>query len=460
MTRRIHIPLLLALAASAGCREDVPRADASQGTASAAPEAAAPASSGAPAAASTSTEPNASSAKPACDAGNGGITLPAGFCATVFADNLAAPRHLVVSRDGIVYVALEGSGRAGSGGGVMALRDSNGDGKADQRATFGGTAGTGIALAGNSLYFAPDDRVLRFTLTPGTLAPAGGPVTVVSGLPTGGHTAKTIAVDGRGALFVNVGSRTNACQTQDRQRGVKGIDPCPELATRAGIFRFDANRARQTQAASVHFARGIRNSVAIAYRPGAGLYVVQHGLDQLSDNWPNLFNDRQNAEMPGEEFLKVEQGDDFGWPYCFYDPAAKRKVLAPEYGGDGRQTGRCTRAKQPLMAFPGHWAPESLVFYAGTMFPAQYRGGAFVAFHGSWNRAPLPQAGYRVVYVPMAGGVPSGPYRDFATGFEGGARSGGEVAHRPMGLAQGPDGALYVSDDKGGRIWRIVWRGA
>ncbi|MDB4950101.1 MAG: L-sorbosone dehydrogenase [Gemmatimonadetes bacterium] len=446
---RIALPaLLLAAAACSRAGGDAQAKEAPPAT-SAAPSAPA-ASAEAPSTAAEASKP------PACDPGNGGIALPAGFCATVFADGLASPRHVAVAANGDVYVALDG-GRTG-GGGVMALRDTNGDGKADVKQRFGADKGTGIALSGRDLYFAPDDRVLRYTLAPGTLVPAGAPATVVSGLPTGGHTAKTIAMDGRGGLFVNVGSGTNVCQQRDRQGQSPGMDPCPELSSRAGIWRFDAGRAGQRQDAAGRFATGIRNAVAITVAPDGRLFALQHGRDQLGD-WPAHFSPQDNAEKPGEELIQVNRGDDFGWPYCFYDPIAKRKVLGPEYGGDGRQMGRCTARKDPLMAFPGHWAPESIVFYTGGQFPARYRGGAFVAFHGSWNRAPLPQAGYRVVFVPFAGGRPGGRYEDFATGFAGAQPNPGS-AHRPMGLAAAPDGSLYVTDDSGGRVWRIVYRGA
>jgi glucose/arabinose dehydrogenase len=386
---------------------------------------------------------------PACDLDNGGLTLPSGFCATVFADVQGGPRHIAVAANGDVYVGLSG-GRSG-GGGVLALRDANGDGKADQQERFGPAGGTGVAVSDGWLYFSPNDRVLRWRLQSGRLAPAGEPQTIVQGLPTGGHTAKNVALDGRGGLFVNLGSRTNACQEQDRQRGSRGIDPCTELQTRAGIWRFDANRPNQTQGDGVRWATGIRNAMGLAFAPGGQLYATQHGRDQLSDNWPALFTDQKSAENPGEEFFAVNRGDDFGWPYCFYDVDQHRLVLAPEYGGRGPDVGRCAGKKAPLVAFPGHWAPESLAFYTGQQFPARYRGGAFIAFHGSWNRAPLPQAGFRVVFVPMNGGR-AGRYETFAGGFEG-------TSHRPMGLAVGPDGSLYVTDDAGGRIWRIFYRG-
>lgn len=397
--------------------------------------------------------------RPPCDPDNGGITLPEGFCATVFADGVGRPRHIVVAPNGDVFVALAG-GR-GQRGGVLALRDTNADGKADVQEQFGENGGNGIALRGEYLYFAPNDAVLRYRLPSGQLKASGRPDTIVAGLPADrSHTAKTIVVDNAGNLFVNIGSPSNACQVQDRQPGSPGMDPCPELETRAGIWRFSANRLRQKQSDGQRYATGIRNAVALTIHPGnGGLYGMQHGRDQLYANWSNLFTAEQSAEKPSEELIRIQEGDDFGWPYCYHDPELGRKVLAPEYGGDGRTVGRCASAKQPLLAFPAHWAPNAILFYTGSQFPERYRNGAFIAFHGSWNRAPLPQAGYNVVFVPFNGDRPAGTYEIFANGFAGENVQPGSARHRPTGLAQGPDGALYITDDAGGRIWRIVYTG-
>ena len=187
--------------------------------------------------------------------------------------------------------------------------------------------------------------------------------------------------------------------------------------------------------------------------------MVQHGRDQLSQLFPDLYSEQEGAELPAEEFFMVEDGDFFGWPYCYYDQIRKIKLLAPEYGGDKNAIGRCADAKGPIMAFPGHLAPNDLLFYTGSMFPERYKNGAFIAFHGSWNRAPLPQEGYYVVFIPFSDGLPAGDMEIFANGFAGAdvIKSPGDANYRPMGLTQGPDGSLFVSDSEKGRIWKISY---
>ena len=167
-----------------------------------------------------------------------------------------------------------------------------------------------------------------------------------------------------------------------------------------------------------------------------------------------------NAELPAEELQEIEQGADYGWPYCYFDPLLNRRVEAPEYGGDGRAVANCAGYARPVATFPAHYAPLDLLFYSGTQFPAEYRNGAFVAFHGSWNRSPLPQAGYNVMFQPLNENVSTGTAHVFADGFAGTPQpSPGNAQHRPVGLAEGPDGSLYVSDDSGGRIWKISFTG-
>ncbi len=350
----------------------------------------------------------------------------------VVADRVGAARHLVVAANGDAFVAVEGQS-----GGVLALRDTTGDGKADVSERFGTAGGTGIALGKGALYFGTESTVLRYPLYPGRLTPSGPADVIVSGLPTGGHSAKPLALSPDGsALFVNIGSATNSCQVWDRSFQSPGKDPCPELAYRAGVWRFVANRTNQKQADGTRFATGIRNAVGLAFDPTTGqLYATQHGRDQLGQNWPKLYTLEQSAEKPSEEFFRLFEGDDFGWPYCYHDPELGHLVLAPEYGGDGKKVGRCTDKKEPLVVFPAHWAPNGLTFHTGAQFPPRYRGGAFIAFHGSWNRAPLPQAGFRVVFVPFKNGAPVGTFETFADGFW--RQDGTGPQYRPVGLASG-----------------------
>jgi len=372
-----------------------------------------------------------------------GLALPEGFCATVVATHLGGLRQIAVAPNGDIYAALQQ-------GGIVALRDANDDGRADQTKAVHDGGGTGIAIHAGALWFAQNDRILRWALTAGDLAPSGAPDVVVEGLPTGGHAAKTFALLGGDTLIVNIGSATNSCQFADRARRSPGKDPCTELEGRAGLWRFSTARLHQRQRDGVRYATGLRNAMALAVEPATGrLYAAPHGRDQLSENWG--FTDEQNAELPSEEFMQVDAGDDFGWPYCYHDWRQKLLVLAPEYGGDGKEIGRCSTKKHPLIGFPGHWAPMAITFYGGTQFPAKYRGGAFIAFHGSWNRAPLPQQGYRVAFVPFsAPGRPTGDYETFATS----AKS--PTSLRPAGLAVGPDGSLYIADQSSGTIWRVM----
>ncbi len=158
--------------------------------------------------------------------------------------------------------------------------------------------------------------------------------------------------------------------------------------------------------------------------------------------------------------MQLERGADYGWPECYFDLTQQKLVLAPEYGGDGgKAVGRCVQKQFPHAAFPAHWGPNGLLFYYGHQFPTAYQGGAFIAFHGSWNRAPSPQGGYNVVFQPFIDGKPAGKYVIFADGFAGAVKEPGRAAHRPSGLAVGPDGALYITDDAHGRIWRVAYRG-
>jgi glucose/arabinose dehydrogenase len=384
------------------------------------------------------------------------IQVPEGFCATLFADSVRGVRHVVVAPNGDVIVNVGGNKSPG----VLALRDTNRDGKADIRQSWGGEGGTGIALDENYVYATANNSIVRYRLAPGSLQASGSPETVVTGLPmSGSHHSHNFVVHKR-TLYVNIGSASNACQQQDRRAASPGNNPCTELDTRAGIWEFDANRLNQRPTDGRRFATGLRNSVAFARNPIDGsLYATVHGRDQLFDNWPGLFTAQKSAENPGEELVRVDRGGDYGWPYCYYDVDRKKLVLAPEYGGNGQTIGQCDKKVPPLMA--GHWAPDGMVFYTGSQFPASYRGGAFIAFHGSWNRAPLPQAGFRVAFAPFRFNRPVGTFTTFADGFNPNPAPGRATpgTRRPTGIAQGPDGSLYVTDDTGGTIWKITYRG-
>jgi glucose/arabinose dehydrogenase len=389
---------------------------------------------------------------------NAGLTLPDGFTAIVVADKLGSGRHIVVKSNGDIYLALS---HLKGGKGIVALRDTNGDGKADETQYFGNSITTGIDISNGFLYYSNYKEVYRVPLKE-DLVPEGNQEVIVTGFEEQNqHQDKTFALDNQGNIYVNVGAPSNACQEVDRTPGSKGIDPCPQLERHAGIWRFKADKPGQDQVKDGHhYASGIRNSIAIAWNSSNNkLYVVQHGRDQLSQFYPDLYTTEQGAELPAEEFFMVEDGDFFGWPYCYYDQFRKQKILAPEYGGNATAAGRCDKAKNPIMAFPGHLAPNDLLFYTGSMFPERYRAGAFIAFHGSWNRAPLDQKGFFVAFVPFKNGVPSGEWETFADGFAGvkTVNADNEAKYRPMGLAQGPDGSIYVSDSEEGRIWRISY---
>ena len=413
----------------------------------------------------------------ACPAANDArLKLPDGFCATIFADSIGKARHLVVAPNGVVYVTIEsmkpsteqklgGQPQAKAPAGVAALRDANNDGKADSVQYFADRGETGIGIYNNHLYVDQQTRIVRYPLDSNNVVPTGKMEVVVSGIPGGpGHVSRNFYIDKDGTLYVNVGSATNACQPKDREPNMAGQDPCKELSTRAGIFKFDANKTGQTFSSSARFASGLRNGMGIAVNPNGGkLWATQHGRDGLFDYWKSKFPDpKYQAENPAEELVQVNQNDEFGWPYCYYAVDQKKLVDAPEYGGDGKKSDRCDSKKEPVATYGGHWAPMDLFFYTGSSFPDKYKKGAFIAFHGSWNRAPEQQAPGRIVFQPLDGDKSGGDYEIFADNFAQvppNEVQPGTVKHRPVGIAQAPDGSIYVSDDLGGRIWRITYNG-
>ena len=394
-------------------------------------------------------------AAPACDADNGGITLPAGFCAQVVADNLGNLRHLTVTPTGDVYVAL--SGQAAKGG-ILALRDANGDGKFEMQEHFGEGSLTGIGIRNGYLYAAGFNTVTRWKLTPGTLKPTGAAEVVVEGLPgVRQHGDKGLAFDGKGSLYVNVGAPSNACQQPDRTPKAKGQDPCQILEKNGGVWKFSDSKLGQKQEDGTKFATGLRQFPAITWHDDA-LYIAMNSRDQLDLMWPGQFSAQENADRPAEPLFRAVQGSNFGWPYCFFDYGAKKFFTNPEYGGDGKRSDKCGSFTPPVAAFPAHWAPVALAFHSGKGWAAKYKDGVFIAFHGSWNRAPLPQAGYNITFQPIKDGKAAGDFEVFAQGFPAKASftNPTDAMYRPDGVAEGPDGSLFITDSEKGRIWRVM----
>lgn len=395
------------------------------------------------------------------DADNAGLKLPAGFGALKVADNLGRTRHLVVTAQGDIYTKV--MGKVGAEKGIIKLHDANGDGKAEVVTSFGNYGGTGIAIKNGYLYASSDEEVFRYKLNDkGEVINSTAPEKIITGLKKGNqHETKSIALDNEGNIYVNIGAYSNSCQIEDRTKGSMGRMPCPILDSAGGIWQFRADVPNQTYGQGTRYATGLRNVVGLDWNNHLNqLFVMQHGRDQLHDLFPALYDDKASAEKPAETMYAVTKGMNAGWPYIYYDPSLNKKIVAPEYGGDGKKESTDPAFTDPAIAFPAHMAPNGLLFYTGNQFPAKYKNGAFIAFHGSWNRAPLPQEGYFVVFVPFENGKPTGKWEVFANGFSGvevvtGTRG---AAHRPCGLAQGPDGSLYVSDDVKGTIYRIIYQ--
>ena len=410
---------------------------------------------------------------PSCPGDDTGLTLPPGFCGTVFADGIGHARHLAVAPSGVVYVNTWSGEYYGhevprSGGFLVALQDKTGGGKADvikrfgETAQTGGAGGTGIGIYKGSIYAEINDRIVRYALPAGSVVPRDPPETIVSGLPLGGdHPMHPFIIDAEGWMYVDVATATNSCQLQNRQPRSPGANPCRELETRGGIWRYDANKTNQRFSPAARYATGIRNAEGFAFDSASRVFVTQQGRDQLHANWPALYKPTEEATLPAEELLLLKPGGDYGWPECYYDGVRQKLVLAPEYGGDGgKRVGVCANKMAPVAAFPAHWAPNGMARYDKEQFPAHYHNGVFIAFHGSWDRAPYPQGGYNIVFQSLLGDHASGNCEIFADGFAGAVKTPEGAAHRPSGVAVGPDGSLYVSDDIRGRIYRIVYKGA
>lgn len=366
-----------------------------------------------------------------------GVRLPRGFCLQEIARGLLRPRQLTFAPTGQLLVAESGRGWARQRGRVGVLtRQPDGRWSADSF-LLGLDRPHGIAWRDGHLWVAAADRIVKAPLDLG-LARAEQATTVLGPLPaTGRHVHKTLGFGPDGALYFSIGSGTdNGAPNGSRD----GPDPCPEaealepLAARGVVNRWDPSTGRLTV-----FARGLRNNLGLAWHPTSGsLWGVENARDYIDRQDPTL----SDALLPHEELNHLVEGGRYGWPYCYDD-----NLVSPEYARSTRQA--CAREAPPAQLLPAHAAPISVLFYTGAMFPGPWRGRAFVTYHG--YRA----TGHRVVTVPFgADGRPSGPAEDFINGWE--ERPGRPHGHL-LGLAQGPDGALYLSDDVGGFVYRVAY---
>lgn len=381
------------------------------------------------------------------------IKMPAGFSATILAEDLETPRHIAISKGGDIYVKIN---KLKDGKAIYRLRDTNGDGIIDEKIGFGDYKGSGIFIRQGYLYASSYTGVYRYKLNEKEeIIDINNPKQIVKGLVTRGRDeAKNIAVDNNGYVYVNVGSYDETCKEPGTN---KGKMPCPLLDSVGGIWRFKTSQLNQQYGDGIRYATGLKNVVGLDWNSGTNsLFVLMHGRGKFHDVFPQYYTPQDSEKLPAETLYEIHEGDDAGWPYVYYDPFQKKKILCPEYGGDGKKTGG-EKAINPIADFPAHMGPNALLFYTGKMFPAKYRNGAFIAFHG---QSPVLKKGYMVAFVPFKNGKPSGPWEIFADNFAGTdlAKPTGPIQHRPTGLAQGPDGAIYVTDDLNGTLYKIAYK--
>lgn len=415
-----------------------------------------------------------SSELPLADPGNGGLYLPGNFEAMVVIDSVGKTRHIAVNSNGDIYAKLSSS-KPGTGG-TVGMRDLNGDGRIDSIVRFGdyldaGGSAVGVTIHDNYLWTSTVKQVLKNKLKPGELVPTSPTEVVLTDMDPNvtknWHTTKPLAFDKKGNMYVPFGTPSDANQdiTKYGPIGIpngKGLDPATELITHGGIWRFDAGKTNQTQKDGFKYATGIRSVVGMTWNNSDDhLYAVMNGIDNFHTIYPDLYTAWQAAVLPSEPLLKVKEGSDFGWPYAYYDHMLKKNMLQPGYGGDSKKVGRAAAFTVPLMGFPGHWAPMDILFYKGNQFPERYKQGAFVALHGSTDRSPYPQAGYIVCFVPFKKDGSAAEWEVFADGFTvvDTVVNTSDAVYRPMGLAEGPDGSLYISESNKGKIWRIMYKG-
>jgi glucose/arabinose dehydrogenase len=344
------------------------------------------------------------------------LQLPPGFAIALFAKT-GSPRMMAFSPGGVLLATSE------SGGTVTALPDADHGGQATASVTVlkDLNGPHGIAFHNGQLYVAEVTRLVRYSWDEARLQ-ASNPV-VIAGLPEslGGHMTRTILFANQ-KLYVSAGSSCNVCRENDPRR--------------AAVLEMNEDGSGVRV-----FATGLRNAVGLAFNERSStVWVTDNGRDWLGD------------ELPPDEIDDLgPQGGDFGWPFCYGN-----RVPDTSFGGTAE---RCRVTVPPRVELQAHSAPLGLVFYSGQMFPAEYQGDLFVAFHGSWNRS-VP-TGYKVVRVKMnASGEPE-RVEDFITGWLlPGETRRGKWMGRPVGLAIAPDGSLYVSDDGSGSIYRVTWKGS
>lgn len=393
-----------------------------------------------------------------------GLILPPGFHATVVAEGVGAARHLAIRSNGDIYISTR-RGKDEKSAGVIALRLGP-DHRAVQIERFSDVDnGTGIRFDGGMLYASTPTAIYRFTFSENELVPSAPPQLVLGGMPTGGFANRPLALDGKGNLFVSVGGSGNLCNDPNAPKGTKpmGLKPCPSLTGRSGIWRFKATATNQRfPVDGEQLATGVRDIDALDFsRRHNALYTVAHDRNGTHQAWPDLIS-ATDEEAISEEMHRIVKGTDLGWPYTYFDSVRKIRLIAPEYGGDGKAEAPSGLYSKPLLAFPAHGAPLDMAFYQGTQFPAKYRGGAFVVFHGGLGpQLATGRPGYSIKFVPFDRKGAIGTPEVFADGFAGSTpadKNVGLAKYRPVGAAVGPDGALYVVDSKVGRIWRISYK--
>jgi glucose/arabinose dehydrogenase len=389
-----------------------------------------------------------------------GLTLPLGFHASVVAENLGnMTRHMAFLDASRLYISTEQQEKAAPNAGIIALQ-LDAHHHVDRIGHFSSIDnGTAIAVYKGALYAASADTVYRIPFSDKALVPTAQPETVVTDVP--GRPA--LAFDGTGGLYLAVSGSGNICVAKDTPRNAQaqGLTPCPDLAAAAGVWRFNASKLNQKFADGEHFATGIRSTNALAWSPDdKALYEVNYGRDGAEKTWSKLISAEDGAHI-SDEMFKVTQGTDMGWPYTYYDGVKHVRLAQPEYGGNGNSVVTDSKYAMPVVAFPAHVAPMDITFYEAHQFPTHYRGGAFIAFHGSAGCDPEGfDGGYDVVFVPMSKFGEAGSPEVFADGFAGPTHAdkcGKGAAYRPVAVTVGPDGALYVADSQKGRIWRIAY---